>query len=132
MTETTDDLWRRLLAAGRVRWMSGMLWRSGRRTVFVSGAGTIPLYEGVYRLPQSAPDDSAPDWTDPATLGCLLAMAREAWGDQRMSVAGDSRAGWSVRGGHQHGSVFRRMGEKTYETEVEALLRAIEAAPRRT
>ena len=122
MTETTDDLWRRLLAAGKVRGMPGMLWRSGRRTVFVSGAGTIPLYEGVYRLPQSAPDDSAPDWTDPATLGCLLAMAREARDDPYMSASGGEGIGWRV-------ATASRPLDPWRTTEAEALLAAIEAAP---
>jgi hypothetical protein len=72
-----------------------------------------------------------PDFDDPATLGCLLALVREAWGDPDLFVEREQRReparAWSIttksgpctcRGGYWYGA-----------TEAEALVAALEAAP---
>jgi len=74
-----------------------------------------------------------PDLADPATLGCLLHLVREAWKDEGLTavVANyDHENGyqWRVVGGHHHGSTFMAMGQKRYSTEAEALVTALEAA----
>ena len=74
-----------------------------------------------------------PDLTDPATLGCLLALVREAWADEGCaavvaSYTFESGYRWRVVGGHHHGSGFMAMSEKHYQTEAEALVAALEAA----
>ena len=61
--------------------------------------------------------DVLPDLADPATLGCLLALVREAWGSEREVCE------WS----HVH-SRWMFLGE-TGETEAEALIAALEATP---
>jgi len=71
-----------------------------------------------------------PDLTDPATVGALLALVREAWGDSGASVWHDRRASvWSwMADGCIHG-VWRPSDADGYETEAEALVAALEAAP---
>jgi len=62
-----------------------------------------------------------PDLRDPATLGCVLAMVREAWGDPFMYLA--PADGWYVGNGARDG--MAGVGA----TEAEALASALEAAP---
>ena len=76
-------------------------------------------------------DDRVPDLTDPATLGCLTALVRQAWGDSRLVVIycepahpGQSE-GWAVQTADNRLPVA---GEN-YESEAEALVCALEAAP---
>lgn len=73
-----------------------------------------------------------PDLTDPATLGCLLALVREAWKDEGIAAVvasydHENRYQWRVVHGHHHGSTFRAMSQKRYLTEAEALVAALEA-----
>jgi hypothetical protein len=68
-----------------------------------------------------------PDLTDPATLGCLLALVREAWGmPTGITVTYSSDEGlWGVSwSGATHGGCCGRG-----ETEGEALVAALESAP---
>ena len=66
-----------------------------------------------------------PNLTDPATLGCLLALVRDAWGQPLVSVR------WSVHGWRVLNTEGRawcwRIGKGS--TEAEALVAALEAAP---
>lgn len=70
------------------------------------------------------------DLDDPATLGCLLALAREAWDDPTLHPVpggspGDAARGlwWEIRGAK------RRWYTGSYPTEAGAILAAILAAP---
>jgi hypothetical protein len=67
---------------------------------------------------------SVPDLTDPATLGCLLALVREAWGDPLAVVSPVWEKGWMI--GWR--VCFARSGFFA-GTEAEALVAALEAAP---
>ena len=62
-----------------------------------------------------------PDLTDPATLGCLLALVREAWMCPKVSVRYEMGRIW--RCVHQDGAW---LGEG--KSEAEALVAALEAA----
>jgi hypothetical protein len=63
---------------------------------------------------------------DPATLGCLLALVREAWGRHSGTVRR-----WSVDGWYWHADYNEQTacGHRLYRTEAEALVAALEAAP---
>jgi hypothetical protein len=109
------ELAKRAVACKRWRWMPGMLTINGTR---------------IQRTPNVEITAAWPDLDDPATLGCLLALVREAWGDLGASVWHDRRVGlWSwMAGGCTHG-VWRPFDEDGYTLEAEALVAALEAAP---
>ena len=65
--------------------------------------------------------DALPDLTQPSTLGCLLALVREAHPDRNGCVPIDMGDGeWQV--------IFRR-GYVVGKCEAEVLVAALEAAP---
>jgi hypothetical protein len=82
--------------------------------------------------------DALPDFDDLATIGCLLALVREAWGEREAS-ARHEKDGWRVAGGWPHWSPlapykydYRTMVRhyaRGFATEAEALVAALEAAP---
>jgi hypothetical protein len=130
-----NEQWARLLAAGKVRWMPGMacVWPASTKA---GGAGIYPTFariaetdgdhEQAIRCPGSVPINASPVWTDPATLGCLLAMAREATGFASLYCRESRRGGWVACGREQAGgSAMTWRGP----TEVAAILAAIEVAP---
>jgi hypothetical protein len=115
-----NDLAKRAIACKHWRWMPGML--------TVTGYRLVRPQHGMWRITQHAPENHldcvdparhnfVPDLTDPATVGCLLALVREAWGAEREVCE------WS----HVHDQ-WSFLGE-TGDTEAEALVAALEAAP---
>ena len=68
--------------------------------------------------------DDVPDLTDPATLGCVLALVREAWKEEDMGAFRYDDKRWCVEytlGERQHRAFYGA-------TEAEALVAALEAA----
>lgn len=107
MTEDNIALAKRLVACKGWRWMPGMADTWG---------GRVREGDGIDRI------KALPDLTDPATLGCLLALVREAWGDPKAYV----RAG---RGWEWVTDFYVERRPPHGETEAEALVAALEAAP---
>ena len=144
---TLHDQWTALYAAGRVRWMAGMS-------------------DGCYRVTHSPSEDgewvdvtcdgrsfecrlselTEPDFSDPATIGCLLHQAREAWGRPYMTLgvrnvqtSSVTRAvvpAWYMHVGPDEPAnrmepmgPLHRMSMAQYDSEPAAILAAIAAAP---
>jgi hypothetical protein len=102
IADERDALWARLLAEGKIEdWMPGM-------TTLTDGYGGLPpkrpgmtwvvtdAREIADGLAEGYFVDPVPVWTAPGTLGCLLAMAREAWGRPGLSTKFDFPA-WARR-----------------------------------
>lgn len=69
----------------------------------------------------------APDLSDSATLGCLLALVREAWKDPEFCMLKELRGDWCWSVGRWEAATALRGQAAT--TEAEALVMALEAAP---
>jgi hypothetical protein len=158
MTEEQIALARRAVACRGWRWMPGMAVRSRLGDCRVAAASSALSFVGSYRREvKSRPYASSgwahlehtqggvagfedtmpiPDLTDPATLGCLLALVREAfknddrlWGG-RVEVHQDSRRLFVVVcPEHDHNEFLYHRWIASGESEVEALVAALEAAP---
>lgn len=116
-----EGLAKRAVACRHWRWMPGMrLIADDLRTLRVCSHTSVVVEEaGWYHL-TTLDIDHLPDLTDPATLGCLLALVREAWSDPMLLVFPDAFPDrWTV--------VDLEIGH--HRTEVEALVAALEAAP---
>ena len=124
-----------LVASPWWRWMPGMLLLDdggGVRVAgvcgeFIHGSAAEPTISrhGPAWMRLRLDREWLPDPTDPATLGCLRALAREAWGDPRLTPRCQVRRGvdaWWV-------DCSEFSGGPTYATEGEALIAAILAAP---
>lgn len=125
----TAELARRAVACKGWRWMPGMLTNTAYR-----------VCDDGYTWPHLQRGDTLrsglhfPDLTDPATVGCLLALVREAWGCHvhlRHRARGRPRFGkvsvWEPVDG-----LARRLvaGPRVLcATEAAALVAALEAAP---
>ena len=120
-----DAKWRALVEAGKAEWAPGMR-AIGRRN----------MPDACFRLEESVPklmgewSQAVPDWSDPATLGALLGQVRARWKDPAThAVTGATLTEWSDLGDwHVRGGLpWTQYG--TGDTEAEALLAALEAAP---
>ena len=70
--------------------------------------------------------DCYPDLSDPATLGCVLALVREAWGDPTLCAIYDHDDGeWYLGRWEDGGIVLRSFGI----TEQGVIVAALESAP---
>ena len=119
----------------------GWRWLPGMRTLEMLQAPpwTLPLWDEAIVLSTYEGDPArvctvlgkvrelhpgaVPDLTDPATLGCLVALVREAWGQDDL---GAFRVGgaWCAEVTPQEGQHHAFYGS----SEVEALVAALEAA----
>lgn len=116
MSSNLEALARRAVACKHWRWMGGM------QVVHT------PPHDGAtgyhLRLSQDGYIPAAtehPDLSDPATMGCLLALVREAWNEPELSATyyddGTWCVGWPDSLRHRQPS------------EAAALVAALEAAP---
>lgn len=123
MNEKHIALARRAVACKGWRWMPGMRWWTEDDHGEEDDHGRLDGFQPEY---MGHPADALPDLSDHATLGCLLALVREAWGMPTGIIVryNDTRR-WLVSwAGATHG------GECGFgDTEAEALVAALEAAP---
>lgn len=112
MTEEMVALARRAVACKAWRWMPGMRWWTD------DDRGRLDDFQPEY---MGRPTHALPDLTDPATLGCLLALVREAWGEDTWVQHEDEWTCWVVLNG--------QLDHHVGATEAEALVAALEAAP---
>lgn len=64
------------------RWMEGMRSTTGERVLASGGARSGPPAQIIAYISSGFLSDMSteqPDWTDPATIGCLLAQVRELY-----------------------------------------------------
>ena len=132
--EQWQELGRRAVTCKAWRWMPGMLLRCAERIITSDGLGGTETSRLEFFKPSSWSSDSRltpmskdemrwelPDLRDPATVGCLLALVREAWGDPAICIVEEHRD-WSARLNGLSLCAFA-------DTEAEALVAALEAAP---
>ena len=129
MTEQMLDLARRAVACKGWRWMPGMRTTEGMRTIHdprLWPDRPCAIREGTWvdtAVPRPL-GDHLPDLTDPATLGCVLALVREARGEPTYLP--------TCLDVHDEAWVVRPPGpwrQTRYESYASVLLAALEAAP---
>lgn len=118
---TLEVIGRRALDCKWWRWLPGML----SRRLSAPGVSICHRYSEA-DWPANPHGGEYPDLSDPATLGCVVALVREAWGAQiRMPeywpADGDEPAYWAIE---------LRGQDVCCPTEAEVLIEALESAPK--
>ena len=124
MSEEQIALAKRAVECKAWKWMPGMLACDARfiRHRIQDDGSALDLSDDILnRAWGYSPDTLRPILTDPASLGCLLALVREAFNSTKVfALWSADRETWIVK----HG---RALVEA--QTEAEALVAALEAAP---
>ena len=121
MNPELEELGRRAVACKHWHWMPGMLYNHPKDrpdSALRPRGPNAPII-------MCGPGGGLPIFSDPATLGCLLALVREQWGDGVHLIPD---GGWYVKGARLKNGSTINLGICT-KTEAEALVAALEAAP---
>ena len=145
MTEEQIALAKRAVACKGWRWMPGMHTANEERVIGVMRDDVLHLCApldaalesvSITRVFFDSSGSCLPDLTDSATLGCLLALVREAWGDKIVIHIGLVREAWGdeivirIGGGWFYVDTERHLFDDTSTLSLlAALVRALEAAP---
>jgi hypothetical protein len=131
----TDDMIRlgmRAVECKGWKWLPGMLYQYREESDEVT-VPTKHYWCDPTRVRDNDPDTpacsgglSVPDLTDPATVGCLLALVREAWGDSEMHMTLGAKGWVWLTGESRVYDVV--MPINAGATEAEALVAALESA----
>jgi hypothetical protein len=123
MTPELEALGRRAVACSHWRWMPGM--SNGRDESRHMGALQWAWQDPYRHHALGIEIDDWPDFSDPATLGCLLALVREVREDPLICAYVDNTGcGWWL-----DGWADSRLYGDLHDTEAAALVAALEAAP---
>lgn len=131
MTEEQIELGRRAVACKGWRWMPGMLARDAGWVLhrIQDDGSALDLSDSILERGWGYSTKTLrPIFDDPATMGCLLALVREAWGKEDMGAVRIFRHGlrkWCV----EYDEDDAQAGAFYGPTEAEALVAALEAAP---
>ena len=137
MDDAMWELGRRAIAAGW-RWMPGARTENGARVVSVLiGGNVVACHEMTRYVGRLEVEISAPDFSDPATLGCLQHQVRERfatrvwikwWCAFAPDMSGRDRSWCEAVDGMGRRLVAGPTVE--HKDEVSAWLAALEAAPK--
>ena len=122
-----EALGQRALACKGWRWMPGMLGLSNQ-------SSSRSIWIRIVDPPMDDASECWPDFSDPATLGCLLALVRDAWKVSDLAAIRSAFKDGSVVWSFPHTRELRHELGLTGDylegaTEAEALVAAWEAAP---
>ena len=124
--EDIEQLARRAVACKHWRWMRGMLTKRSR-VVRIKLDSTIETWNPGDWI-EGLPNDALPDLRDPATMGCLLALVREAHNAPAAYLIGTVNNEWVVHHFAEPEGYWKAVS-KRQPTEAAALVAALEAAP---
>lgn len=138
MTDDLKELGRRAIACRGWRWMDGMLDGNIHEERYnAEHDGFLERDCDGYRY-RGLLEGSLPDLSDPATLGCLLALVRVVWSDDRAWLEATNRyyafnengpnccePAWILHVLDQPAQTYRKIAGAT---EAEALVCALEMA----
>lgn len=118
-----NALAQRLVACNRWRWMPGM--RYSTDSWRTEGFDRVPERMDTVAYADWLTPGRLPDLSDPGTLGCLLALVREAWG----LPGAYFRGGWIFNDNGGSPEDDDEISGENGMSEAEALVAALEAAP---